>query len=289
MDQKSVTVDSTVADKSPAIKKQTGKHAEPVRNTIAEWAVTILLLLFGTTTLVQAFVIPTGSMEDTLLVGDHLLVDKLAYAPSGAVSKYILPYEEPKHGDIIVFRYPGDITQTFVKRVIGVPGDHLKLVQRVLYRNGVKLNEPYVYHKDVYREDRDNFPSQSPPYSDGLPGQLQRDMYERNVVNNEIVVPAEHYFAMGDNRDNSLDSRYWGFVPRENIIGKPLIIYWSYKASTNDLAGATVGSMISHMIDLGEHFFTRTRWSRTLRIIRGVPDSALPDHDLPVNPGDPEP
>src|SRR5580700_9844571 len=97
------------------------------RGTIAEWAITILLLLFGTTTLVQAFVIPTGSMEDTLLIGDHLLVDKLAYAPQGSFSKYILPYENPKDGDIIVFRYPEDISQTFVKRVMGVPGDHLKI------------------------------------------------------------------------------------------------------------------------------------------------------------------
>jgi signal peptidase I len=284
MEQKTVAADATVANKKPV------KQTEPVRNTIAEWAVTILLLLFGTTTLVQAFVIPTGSMEDTLLVGDHLLVDKLAYAPAGSISKYILPYEEPKHGDIIVFRYPGDITQTFVKRVIGVPGDHLKMVERALYRNGVKLNEPYVYHKLPYEESRDNFPTPDPPPStDGLPTQLQHDMYERNVVNGEIVVPAGHFFAMGDNRDNSLDSRYWGFVPRENIIGKPLIIYWSYKASTNDLAGATVGSLISHMVDLGEHFFTRTRWSRTLRVIRGVPDSALPDHDIPLNLGDPNP
>src|SRR5215475_718992 len=114
-------------------------QAEPPRGAIAEWAITILLLLFGTTTLVQAFVIPTGSMEDTLLIGDHLLVDKLAYAPAGPVSKYLLPYEEPKHGDIIVFRYPADITQTFVKRVIGVPGDHLKMVNRTVYRNGAPL------------------------------------------------------------------------------------------------------------------------------------------------------
>src|SRR3954454_22200861 len=141
-------------------EKAQPSKAEPPRGAIAEWTVTILLLLFGTTTLVQAFVIPTASMEDTLLIGDHLLVDKLAYAPAGLLSRYLLPYEEPKHGDIIVFRYPADISQTFVKRVIGVPGDHLKLVNQIVYRNGVPLNEPYVYHKFPYDPYRDNFPGE---------------------------------------------------------------------------------------------------------------------------------
>ena len=114
---------------------------------MAEWAITILLLLFGTTTMAQAFVIPTGSMQDTLLIGDHLLVDKLAYAPAGAVSRHFLPYQDPKHGDIIVFRYPPDINETLVKRLIGIPGDRLKIVNGVVYRNGIRLNEPYAYHK----------------------------------------------------------------------------------------------------------------------------------------------
>src|ERR1700678_1845643 len=107
--------------------------------TLAEWSVTIALLLFGTTTLAQAFVIPTGSMEDTLLVGDHLLVDKLAYAPADAFSKHFLPYQEPKHGDIIVFRYPPNLTLTLVKRLIGAPGDRLKIDHGVVYRNGTRL------------------------------------------------------------------------------------------------------------------------------------------------------
>ena len=265
------------------------KQEQQARNSIAEWAVTILLLLFGTTSLVQAFVIPTGSMEDTLLIGDHLLVDKLAYAPSGSISKYILPYEQPKHGDIIVFRYPGDITQTFVKRVIGVPGDHLKMVNRTVYRNGVQLNEPYTYHKFAYDASRDNFPGEPSLFAEGLQAQYQRDMLDHHVVNGEVVVPPDSYFAMGDNRDNSLDSRYWGFVPRENIIGKPLLIYWSYKASTEDLAGTSVNSLVGHMVDLFEHFFVRTRWDRTLRVIRGFPDARLADHPLPLNPGNPNP
>src|ERR1700726_4102986 len=128
----------------PAVKP------EPPRGTIAEWTITILLLLFGTTTLVQAFVIPTGSMQDTLLIGDHLLVDKLAYAPAGPLSRHLLPYQDPKHGDIIVFRYPPEISQTLVKRLIGMPGDRLKINGGVVYRNGIRLNEPYVYHKYAY-------------------------------------------------------------------------------------------------------------------------------------------
>src|ERR1700746_3338271 len=131
-----------VAEQAPPAEP-TARPESP-RGTIAEWTITILLLLFGTTTLVQAFVIPTGSMEDTLLIGDHLLVDKLAYAPKGSFSKFVLPYEDPKDGDIIVFRYPVDITQTFVKRVLGSPGDHIKIIDQQVYRNGVKLNEPYV-------------------------------------------------------------------------------------------------------------------------------------------------
>ncbi len=140
----------------PTVVEQTperAKHAktDTHRGTIAEWTVTIILLLFGTTTLVQAFVIPTGSMEDTLLIGDHLLVDKLAYAPAGPVSKHLLPYSEVKRGDIIVFRYPVDITQTFVKRVIGVPGDRIRLIeqagvpQRQEARRAVRLPQDGVH------------------------------------------------------------------------------------------------------------------------------------------------
>src|ERR1700690_588488 len=154
---------------------------DPPRGTIAEWTITILLLLFGTTTLVQAFVIPTGSMEDTLLIGDHLLVDKLAYAPKGSVSKYILPYEDPRDGDIIVFRYPVDISQTFVKRVVGVPGDHIKIIEQQVYRNGHKLTEPYVVHKSSYSDSfRDNFPNSEANFSLMDRG---RDLLAPNVGN----------------------------------------------------------------------------------------------------------
>lgn len=226
------------------------------RNWIAEWTLTLLLLLFGTATLVQAYVIPTGSMEDTLLVGDHLLVDKLSYAPQGSFSRWLLPYTDVKRGDIIVFRYPVNPKDTYVKRVIGMPGDHLRITNKQVYINGQKLNEPYKFHKsrldDPYR---DNFPSQNffNTSERGI------EMLENHVSQNELVIPPNSYFAMGDNRDNSLDSRYWGFVPRENIIGKPLLIYWSFDAGTGTLSGAL------------QHFFSKTRWNRSFQLIHGYP------------------
>jgi len=260
-----VAENKAITSPEPAPGTLTPQPERP-RGAIAEWTVTILLLLFGTTTLVQAFVIPTGSMEDTLLIGDHLLVDKLAYAPPGPVSKHLLPYSDVKRGDIIVFRYPIDINQTFVKRVIGVPGDHIRLENKQVYLNGKKLAEPYKYHKTEYIDSyRDNFPGE-PNVAVFPPAQV---MLESNVKKGEVVVPPDNYFAMGDNRDSSLDSRYWGFVPRKNIIGKPLIIYWSYDAPTDRLASPTIG--FDHMLDLAQNFFVKTRWSRTFKLIHSYP------------------
>ena len=238
------------------------------RGSIAEWAITILILLFGTTTIAQPFVIPTSSMHNTLYTGDHLIVDKLAYAPEGGASKHFLPYEEVKRGDIIVFRHPTLIVVDYVKRVIGVPGDHIKLVNKQVFVNGKALNEPYVIHMDNFLNYRDNFPLGEPDYI-GDPKMTARcyEMLRNNVVGGELIVPPGSYFAMGDNRDNSLDSRYWGLVPRENITGKPLIVFWSYDAPTEDLKDYTV----HHLVDLALHFFTKTRWNRTLKLIRGYP------------------
>ena len=270
----------------PPLQPAGSESSKPNRNTAAEWAVTILLLLFGTTTLCQAFVIPTESMEDTLRVGDHLLVDKLAYAPAGPIGKYLLPYQEPKHGDIIVFRYPPDISQTLVKRLIGMPGDRIRITNGFVYRNGKRLNEPYVYHKYAYDPALDNFPWPCcRPVKEDLAREAQEEMLNQSASSGEVIVPENHFFGMGDNRDNSSDSRYWGFIPRENIMGKPVLIYWSYQASTEDLTGQTAGSILTHTIDLAEHFFSRTRWDRTLKVVRGFPDSELPQQPLPVNPG----
>src|SRR5215469_5647291 len=255
-------------------KPKPQKSAPPVkagvipRNSIAEWAVTILILLFGTSTIAQPFVIPTSSMHNTLYTGDHLIVDKLAYAPPGAISKHILPYEEVKRGDIIVFRHPTLITVDYVKRVIGMPGDHIKLVNKQVILNGKVLNEPYAVHMDNYLNYRDNFPIGEIDYtSDSKMLERASAMLRDDVFNGELVVPPGNYFAMGDNRDNSLDSRYWGLVPRENITGKPLVVFWSYDAPTEDLKDYN----LHHMFDLAQHFFTKTRWNRTLKLIHGYP------------------
>jgi signal peptidase I len=240
------------------------KLAESARAFVAEWTVTIVILLFGTTTLVQAFVVPTSSMESTVMTGDHMLVDKLSYAPSDAIGRHLLPYTSLQRGDIIVFRWPPDPRQNYIKRLIGMPGDRIRVVNKDVYLNGRKLTEPYTQHIFAGLEPyRDNFPSD--PAGPVMP--LGRDMLAANVTNGEVVVPPDSFFAMGDNRDNSLDSRYWGFVPRDNIIGKPFIIWWSYDAPTEDLVDFTA----KHFIDLAQNFFTKTRWKRTLLLVRGQP------------------
>jgi signal peptidase I len=227
----------------------------------ADWAAQFIVLIFATSNVAMPYVIPSGSMEGTLMTGDHVLVDKLTYAPHGSVAVKLLPYSDVRRGDIVVFRYPLDIRKDLVKRVIGIPGDRIRLRDGVVIRNGMKISEPYVRHIDGAPRDpyRDNFPSGSAPLPERALAMLQDD-----VRGGDLVVPAGSYFVMGDNRDNSADSRYWGLVPRENITGKPIVVIWSYDAPTEDLLDFNV----RHMVDLAEHFFTKTRWSRTFRLVR---------------------
>lgn len=261
-----MTEDESTTQVAEAAKARRAEE-KPRRAALAEWAMTVIVLLFASTTLVWSYVIPTVSMENTLLRGDHLLVDKLTYAPAGGLSRYILPYQQIARGDIIVFRWPIDLRQNYVKRVIGVPGDQLRIVNKQVYLNGMLIKEPYAVHKTSYFDSyRDNFPGQ-PNVRLEAPA---LEMLEGSVVNGELVVPPDHYFVMGDNRDNSLDSRYWGFVPRANIIGKPLLVYWSYDAPTERLADPNIISF-DHVADLARNFFNKTRWERTFSVIRGYP------------------
>ncbi len=237
-----------------------GRKPTP-RGFITEWAVTIAVYLFATTTLVQAYVVPTGSMESTVRVGDHMLVDRVTYSEPGSLGRRILPYREPARGDIVVFLYPEDIRQTYVKRLIGLPGDRIHLEKGQVIRNGIRLIEPYTQHIATYPDPyRDNFPLT--PEATTTP--RGRDMLAHHVDNGELVVPSDMLFVLGDNRDNSADSRYWGFVPRSYIIGKPLLIYWSYDAPTEDL----VDWNMNHIVDVALHFFSRTRWDRMFLVPR---------------------
>ncbi|HVG92105.1 MAG TPA: signal peptidase I [Alphaproteobacteria bacterium] len=214
----------------------------------------VIFSIFVITFIVQAFQIPSGSMENTLLVGDFLLVDKLHFAGGpGAIQR----------GDIVVFYFPVDASQFLVKRVIGLPGDHIRLRNKMVYVNGEPLQENYVVHKQWIPDGyRDNFPNQQ-GYSRDIDRRWRYEL-ANYVSDGELVVPAEHYFVMGDNRENSLDSRYWGFVPRTNIVGRPLVIYLSVKGSEPGRASDKLihsGSTLAHLLELA-------RWDRVFRLVR---------------------
>ncbi|GAB1410164.1 signal peptidase I [Desulfovibrionales bacterium] len=173
--------------------------------------VALVLAFFIRSFVVQAFKIPSGSMLQTLQIGDHLLVTKFAYGIKIPFT-HILVWERegPQHGDIIVFEFPEDPSKDFIKRVIGVPGDVIEVKDKQVFRNGIPLDEPYIQHTD---SDRNAVP--------------RRDNF------GPIMVPEGQYFAMGDNRDESYDSRFWGFVDRNKVEGKAFILYWSWESLTN--------------------------------------------------------
>lgn len=253
---------------SPPDAEQKGKEEQDREPSgTAAWlqsfSMTLVIALFVITFVAQAFQIPSESMEDTLLVGDYLLVDKVHYGPGGA-SMPLLPYRPIARGDIIVFRFPVRPTMHFVKRVIGVPGDRVRLRDGRVWVNDRLTIEPYVVHRsrvaDFYR---DNFPAyQTPP--DHVESRWWREM-AIDVHDGELVVPPGRYFALGDNRDSSLDSRYWGLVPQENIIGRPLLIYWSMDpvAAAGGPQDGTLGRFVYALL----HVTQLTRWDRTLRPI----------------------
>jgi signal peptidase I len=234
--------------------------------------ITVILALFGTTFIVQAFKIPTPSMEDNLLVGDHLLVNKFAFGKRGSLLDVIMPLKNINRGDVIVFKYPKDLTKHYVKRAIGLPGDRIKIVDKQVFVNDVALKEPYKIHKAPPGSYSDPFRDFFPPKPE--PGRIYHSAdedpywYEGFIKDGEIVVPPDHYFAMGDNRDNSADSRYWGFVPRDLIVGKGLIIYWSYETDSDEYRRTDVVDRVQQITDLVTNFFTKTRWSRSFKIIR---------------------
>ena len=219
----------------------------------------VIFSIFVITFIVQAFQIPSGSMENTLLVGDFLLVDKLHFAGTPGADK-LLPYGKIERGDIVVFYFPVDPSQFLVKRVIGLPGDHIRLRNKIVYVNGVPLHESYVIHKQWMPDGyRDNFPSQQPNSREI--DRRWRYQLQNYMSDGEVVVPPGQYFVLGDNRDQSLDSRYWGFVPRANIIGRPLVIYLSVRGP---------GSSNDKLLSSGPvaHWLHMARWDRMFHLVR---------------------
>jgi signal peptidase I len=235
--------------------------------TIQSVAGTVVIAVFAVTFLVQAFTIPSESMEQTLLIGDYLLVDKFCYGGSTGWN-ILLPYRKVRRGDVIVFHYPVNPAQDFVKRVVALPGDRLRLINKRVYINGSPVEEPYVQYITTLRNYyRDDFPrTDAPDY--GVDAKWWKEM-PKLVEDHQLIVPEGHYFVLGDNRDDSQDSRYWGFVPRENIIGRPLFIYWSSRSANADLPPSpTVGDRLYHLAYAVTHLFQITRWERTFRRVR---------------------
>ena len=231
--------------------------------------IAIIFVNFARIFVFQAFKIPTGSMEDNLKVGDHIIVNKFIYGPVPQPWLKAFPLRDIQRKDIIVFRYPLQPETDYVKRVIGLPGDTLMVRDKNVYINGKKLDEPYTIHEDpvVY------------PAQQALPEPYRsRDQY------GPYTVPEEHYFAMGDNRDRSSDSRFWGTVPRSMIKGRAFMVYWSWGRTAPQQADAGTASHIRELLDVVIHFFGGTRWERTFFIVDSkyhfTPQRSSPDTEL---------
>ena len=224
------------------------------KSTLREYfetiVIAVILSLFVRTWVVQAFKIPTGSMENNLLIGDHLLVNKFVFGPEPLpVLQSTLPVRDIRRGDVVVFKYPEEPERDFIKRVIGLPGETLELRNKKVYVNGQQLDEPYVHFLET---------------SHGASEVTSFDVRERY---GPVQVPDDQYFVMGDNRDNSQDSRYWGFLPREYIKGEALMVYWSYEADREDYQQTGLGNQVGGVVSTIAQFFTKTRWSRILHQI----------------------
>jgi signal peptidase I len=219
------------------------------KSTIREYfesiVIAVILALFVRTFVVQAFKIPTGSMENNLLIGDHLLVNKFVFAPTASTLEHaLLPVRDIRRGDVVVFKYPDEPERDFIKRVIGLPGDTLELRNKKVYINGQPLDEPYVHFLEPASESQEV---------------TSFDVRERY---GPVHVPDDEYFVMGDNRDNSQDSRYWGYLPRHYVKGRALMIYWSYESGREDYLDEGAAATIKQLFSVVTHFFTKTRWER---------------------------
>jgi len=257
-------------EETPA--QQISQPAETTEETPLEALASIcgvlVIGLFVLTFIFQNFEIPSSSMEKTLLIGDHVLVDRVALAPPSSWMP-LAHYRDVKRGDIIVFFKPGEPDLYLVKRVVGIPGDKIHLRNGIVFLNGVEQNEPQAAKPvdNEYYPYRDDFPAIKPGEGSDVTAGWTVEL-PQHIEGEDLVVPPGQYFAMGDNRTVSLDSRYWGFVPRENIVGRPLFVYWSFVTPSDQINKQSAADRISFIGHMILHFFDQTRWSRTLHIVR---------------------
>jgi signal peptidase I len=261
---KKETVEEKVADEKPK---------ETTVEFLSSLAAVLVTGLFIITFVVQAFEIPSSSMENTLLIGDHVFVNRIQFAPKSSWVGRLIPYRDVRRGDIVVFLHPDphDAGTYVVKRIMGVPGDHIHLRNGVVYRNGEALDEPYVWHdpleKDTIDPYRNNFPAVPPTDDNNVYPNWMVDL-QSYIHGDDIVVPPDHYFAMGDHRRVSLDSRYWGFIPKGNVIGRPMFIYWSFETPSDQYLKTAWSDRMLFLGHVVLHFFDKTEWKRTLRVVK---------------------
>ncbi len=267
------------ADRTPAtVPPAPAPAQEAVEETLYEFLASIssvlVVLLFIQTFIAQNFVIPSGSMEPTLLIGDHLVVDRITLAPPAKWMPLVY-YRPPHRGDVVVFKKPvpdqvnGKMQYLYlVKRLIAVPGDHIHLSHGTVYINGVAQPQPHAQPTTAenYVQYLDDFPVVPMTPDMGATDAWSVEM-PNDVKDGNLVVPPGDYFMMGDNRHDSLDSRFWGFVPRANIAGRPLFNYWSFKATESDYSATGMGARLEWIGHIMLHFFTETRWERTFHVI----------------------
>jgi len=256
------------------MKKRVPERKEPERLTesVSSTCGTAVVLLFVLTFVFRNFFIPSSSMASTLLVGDHVIADRVSWSPPSKWT-HLLPYQEIRRGEPIVFYKPvlepNGEELVLVKRVVGVPGDRLHLRGGVLYVNGQQQNEPYAAMPTAANYDRyrDDFPSVSGNTVPGVTARWALDL-PNHIQGDDLVVPPESYFVMGDNRTNSLDARYWGFVPRGNVVGRPLLVYWSIDMPEQQELKTDIAHEANNWLNTATHFFQKTRWSRTLHPVK---------------------
>jgi len=225
-----------------------------LRDYLEALLIAVIFATFARTFVVQAFKIPTGSMEQNLLIGDHILVNKFVYGPvRSRLERLLLPRREVRRGDVVVFKFPEDPTRDFIKRCVALGGDRIEIVDKVILVNGSRVSDrEYTFHEDPNVYPNSVF--------------LHEDYRFRDNFG-PATIPEGHLFFLGDNRDNSNDSRFWGPVPESYVKGRAFLIYWSFEGAAPEDASGVAG-VLDRMSEVAGHFMSGTRWDRSFLVVR---------------------